>query len=351
MREAPRERELHLLDGLWGKCHRHRLQALVDRRPIVPRHGRHVLGGLEPSFDLQRRDPGRHEPRHELPRREILRREQIPLVAEIFVAAVADELVGEPAGLGALAAVGAPAAERLAREALAGVGHAERSVDEDLELERCLRPDRRDLGHRQLPRDHDPLDPERLGEADRLRARERHLRRGVQGERRADLPHERRRPDILQEHGIDAGLGDGRHRVGEGVELVGEDERVERGIALEAPEVERPHQLRERLDGKVRRAGPRVEADVEPEVDRVGAVLDGGPDAVEVARWGEQFGPSVSHGRARAIAPRRARPCSRCPRRRSPGGNSRRPRRRRRRPLRRSCSCGSASSRRCTSSG
>ena len=47
--------------------------------------------------------------------------------------AIADDLVGEPAGLGAFASVGRSAAEGLAGQALAGVGHAERTVDEDLD--------------------------------------------------------------------------------------------------------------------------------------------------------------------------------------------------------------------------
>ena len=45
------------------------------------------------------------------------------MVLEVDVPSVADQPVGKAAGLGALAAVGAASAERLAGEALAGIGH------------------------------------------------------------------------------------------------------------------------------------------------------------------------------------------------------------------------------------
>ena len=64
---------------------------------------------------------------------------------QVLELAVADDLVGHPAGLGALAAVGRPAAEGLAGQALAGVGDAEGPVDEDLDRQLGLLADPGDL--------------------------------------------------------------------------------------------------------------------------------------------------------------------------------------------------------------
>ena len=53
--------------------------------------------------------------------------------AEIDVIAVADQVIRQPARLGALPAVRTPAAERFAGQALAGIGDAKRAVDEDFQ--------------------------------------------------------------------------------------------------------------------------------------------------------------------------------------------------------------------------
>ena len=55
---------------------------------------------------------------------QILRTQEILHVPKVTILAVTNELVRQAAGLGALAAIGAAAAERLARQALAGVGDA-----------------------------------------------------------------------------------------------------------------------------------------------------------------------------------------------------------------------------------
>ena len=74
--------------------------------------------------------------------------------------AVHDHLVGQPAGLGALAAVGAAAAERLARQALAAVRDAQRPVDEHLHRHVGRGGHLADVVERQLAGQDDPLDAE-----------------------------------------------------------------------------------------------------------------------------------------------------------------------------------------------
>ncbi len=68
--------------------------------------------------------------------------------------------------MGALAAVGAAAAEGFAGEALAGVGDAERAVDEDLDGHGGGVGDFADLGEAQFAGEHDALDAELADEFD-----------------------------------------------------------------------------------------------------------------------------------------------------------------------------------------
>jgi hypothetical protein len=93
-------------------------------------------GRFQPALDLERGDAGAHEVGQHVEAGEILRAEQVAAVAEVNLPAVGDEIVGQAAGLGAFAAVGGAAAERLAGEALAGIGHAERAVHENLQRQR-----------------------------------------------------------------------------------------------------------------------------------------------------------------------------------------------------------------------
>jgi hypothetical protein len=79
------------------------------------------------------------------------------LVVRHEAALVVGHLVGQAAGLAAVAAVGAAAGVGMADVALAAVGHAQRAVDEELEVQRWGGGARmaRDLLQRQLARQHD----------------------------------------------------------------------------------------------------------------------------------------------------------------------------------------------------
>jgi hypothetical protein len=112
----------------------------------------------------------------------------------------------------------------------------------------------------------------------------------MKGKARPGLADPQRRPHVLHEHGVHAGLGHGRDRPVEVLPLVGEHERVERGVAAEAPPVERLHEPRQVGELKIRGPGPGVEAGVEAEVDGVGAVFDRRTDAVPITGGGEEFG-------------------------------------------------------------
>jgi len=107
---------------------------------------------------------------------------------EIDVTAVADQFIGEPAGLGALAAIGAAAAERLAGQALSRIGNAQRAMDKHLQLERRLPTDGGDLRDGEFAGEHHPLHSQGFGEADRLGAGEGHLGGRVERQVRATGP-------------------------------------------------------------------------------------------------------------------------------------------------------------------
>ena len=70
---------------------------------------------------------------------QVLRAQEVLDVLQVDEAAVADDLIGHPARLGTFAPVGRAAAERLTRQALTRIRHAERAVDKHLDGE---------LGHR-----------------------------------------------------------------------------------------------------------------------------------------------------------------------------------------------------------
>ena len=112
-------------------------QQLVDRLPVDARDAGDILRAFQPSLDLEGGDAQANEIGQHIEGGKILRAQEVAAVAELDQPAVGEQLVGHAAGLGALAAVGGAAAQRFARQALAGVGHAERAVDEDLERHGC----------------------------------------------------------------------------------------------------------------------------------------------------------------------------------------------------------------------
>jgi hypothetical protein len=98
---------------------------LVERLPVNPRDVGDVFRRLEPALDFQRRDAGADQFRQNFQPGQVLRAQKIFPVAERNRFAVGNQIVRHPAGLGAFAAIGRTAAQRFAREALAGIGDAE----------------------------------------------------------------------------------------------------------------------------------------------------------------------------------------------------------------------------------
>ena len=123
--------------GLWtvdsGLFFRH--PTLVQRLSIDTRNVRNILRCLEPPFNFKRRHADPHQLRQHFQTCEILRTEQIFPIAEWNLFAIRNQIVGEPAGLGAFAPIGRASAESFAGEALARVRHTQRAVDENFQGE------------------------------------------------------------------------------------------------------------------------------------------------------------------------------------------------------------------------
>ena len=203
-----------------------------------------VLGRLEPALDLQAGDAQLDQLGDQVVRREVLRAEEVLRLAEVDVLAVADDLIGHPAGLGALAAVGRPAAEGLAGQALARIGHAERAVDEDLDRHVGLGRgpcaiSSSDSSRARITREQ----PSSAASRDPFLAGDRHLGRGVDLQVGSDGPDQPGQAQVLDDHRVDARhgqLADRRFDLGQ---LGREDQRIERDVASHPAAVEQRHDL------------------------------------------------------------------------------------------------------------
>ena len=91
---------------------------LVHRLAVGRRGQRHVVGILVAPLDLERVHADAHDLRHLLQRVEVAGREEVARIAQRLALVVDDQVVGQPARLRALAAVGTAPAPRLGGEAL-----------------------------------------------------------------------------------------------------------------------------------------------------------------------------------------------------------------------------------------
>ena len=120
----------------------------------------------------------------------------------------------------------------------------------------------------------------------------------MDGEVRADRAQQPHEAEVLHQHGIDAGFGEPHDMLLDRFELGGEDERVERDVAADAALVEKRHDLGQCVEMQIRGPGAGVESAFEAEVDRVGAVFDGGRDTQPVAGRGKQLQGAALAGRS-----------------------------------------------------
>ena len=267
------------------------LHHLVDGFAVDLGDGGDVFGGFEAAFDFEGADAEFDEAGDFFDGGEVLRGEEVAFVAEVDEGTVDDHLIGHATGLGALAAVGAAAAEGFGGEALAGVGDAEGAMDEDFEGEfgMVVGLEAFELAEGEFAGENGLVDVEAFGEFESLRGSDGHLGGGVEAEAGGDLFDEFGEAEVLDDDGVDAGVFEVAE-LGFGVgEFGGEDEGVEGDVAFDAVGVEEGHQAGEIFFGEVVGAQAGVEAG-HAEVDSVGTVGDSGAGAVPVAGGGEEFG-------------------------------------------------------------
>ena len=247
------------------------LRERVDVVAIRLRRRRHVGRVLLAPLDLEAVHADARELLDRAHAGEILRAQQVLHVAELALLAVDDEVVGHATGLGALAAIRRATAPRLAGETLAGPRHAQRAVDEHLELDVGALAEQRDLVDREFARHDHARGPERARELGALGARDRHLRAGVHFERGTSRACDARHSRVLHDERIDSGLRGEAHDALDQLELRLEHERVEREVGTRSGAVDARHGLRQALRSEVPGARPGIEALGEPEVDAVGS--------------------------------------------------------------------------------
>ena len=166
-------------------------------------------------------------------------------------------------------------------------------MDEHLERQASgggglLRLDPGDVREGILSRQHDHLRPQIPGESDSRGAGDGHLGRTMDGKIRRDGADQAADADVLHDGGVDAGRDHAAHIILRLGQLVGEDQGVEGDIAPNAALMEERHQLGQLGHGEV--AGPHAGIEpLQPEIDRIGAVLHRGAHARPVPGRGEHL--------------------------------------------------------------
>ena len=225
------------------------LHQLVEFLGVSRRDVLHVGHVLEPSLDLERRDPCLRHAVEAVELAEVLEREEVFSPQELLPLCVF-EVELHAAHLGALAPVGAALEERLADEALAAVGDTEGAMDEGLEAQlRAAAVYVADFGQGELTREHHLLKSQSLERLRLVRRAVVHLRgrmerygRQAETEKRHVLDDERVDPGFVEvadetldeqelvvvDDGVDRDVDLGMEKVGEGDETTDVVELVSR---------------------------------------------------------------------------------------------------------------------------
>ena len=249
-------------------------------------HGGDIFRGLEAAFDFERAHAPGDEIGDLIHRREVLGRKKVALVAEVAHRAIHNQLIRHPAGLGAFAPVRTATAEGLAGEALPGISHAECAVDESLQRHR--RREFFQLPKREFPGEDGLFHSQPFGKANALGRGDGHLGGGMNPKVWKHPSCDLGEADILNDHGIDSGVVqclEFRDGVGQ---LVGENQDIQRHIALHSVAVEEAHHLGQILLAEVVGAHAGVEFR-EAKKNGVRAIRHGGFEAIPVPGRREKF--------------------------------------------------------------
>jgi hypothetical protein len=202
-------------------------------------------------------------------------------------ARVVGHLVGQAAGLAAVAPVGAAAGVGVADEALAAIGHAQRSVDEKLDVAALGvggGADGGNLLHRQLARQHNLAQARVLQKAGFFRGADVGLGAGVQLDGRQI---EFEQAHVLDDEGVGPGVVDLPGHLPGAFEFIVAQDGVERDENAAVKAVGVGNQALQ-VAQVVACAGACTKGGA-ADVDGVGAVVDGLNADVGIARGGEEF--------------------------------------------------------------
>ena len=222
---------------------------LVEAPPVGLGDGRHVGGLLQASFNLEARQPGRLQVGQELPGRQVLGGQQITTVAQIAGHPIHNQLIGQPAGLGTLTAIGTALAQGLTGEALAGVGDTQGPMHKHLQrhgqpplLQLALQT--LQIPQTQFPGQHHPHGPQLGRHGHPGGAGDRHLGGAMHRQGRRELGSQQRQADVLHDHRIHPGGLGRQQQLRGGGQLMAEHQHVDREEALDTAAVQPGHHLR-----------------------------------------------------------------------------------------------------------
>ena len=295
---AVEDRRETLVPGLRDLLAPASLEDCIERFAVALDRSAHVFGTAGAALDLEDGDARLHHQVQKADGLQVLRGHEVAVVERNLRAALAvDGDVVAPAALQALAPVGALASRVQAQPALSAHGHAERAVAEHLDAHGPARgaldalavdrgADVRHLAQRQLARKHDDVGELRV-KAQGLDVRDVELRGEMHLD--AELPAALHDRNVGGDDGRDARGLRGRDDLAHGGEVAVVDDGVDGEVAFGAVLAAEGRNLIQVVD---REAARRVRAHVErtdPEVDAVGARLQGGRQAFARARGGHDF--------------------------------------------------------------
>ncbi len=137
-------------------------------------------------------------------------------------------------------------------------------------------------------RQHSEVAAEVTGEFHARRARDGHLRGGMDRKIRRELPDEAADAHVLHDGRVHAGGDDGAQIIFRIGQFVLKNQRIERDVTFDAAPVQKSHELRQVGLGEIVRPHPRVEF-IQAEVDGIRAIFNGGLGAFPIAGGREQF--------------------------------------------------------------
>ena len=279
----------------------HRIRRLaadssVDAMAVSTGDDRRIIGRLGPPFNFETVHPGGHQFRKMVDHAQIpgvhdIRSLFILIYREIFTGALfLHKRVFIPAGLSACAAVGIPPGHIVAQQATAGIGHAHRTVNKGLQLQRGRRlsPDSCNFFQRQFPRQDYAICPQIVPGTRRLVIDNTGLRADVLRYMRRILPGQCKHPYICHDQRINSIRLQRRQIVRQPGHLVVARHSIHRNMHAHAVGVRKAHRFLHFRFRKVPGKGTHAKG-CASQIHSVGAVEHSQAQPLQIARRHEQL--------------------------------------------------------------